>query len=377
MRILVIYQFYRGFVEEIEKRIDSFDIVKINSVLEELSIKDPRFYSEIVEDPYKDVIPVLFNSEKLQKLFEAENSIVLPPSIEYLLNKVEPTTSADFYSKKDHYIILAKQIFYFRPQIVIVTSYLINHIFLFGLKEILKFKLLGYINPAAMSPGVLSKFKDYKVFDFVYSPFLPAVIKARGFKVPAELIPLYFIPKPTITELEREKKRYDIVFSGSFHYVHRGRLYLIEEIAKAFPKNFYIFTQTEQALPANLRKFYKGSVFGADNLKVLAQSKIVVNNHGDILPWAHNLRLYETTGVGTFLLTDNLPGLSDLFEIGKECEAYYDSEQCIKLIAKYLEDDKKREEIARAGQEKTLKFHTAKQRAKLFAESLKKYGIIK
>jgi hypothetical protein len=38
--------------------------------------------------------------------------------------------------------------------------------------------------------------------------------------------------------------------------------------------------------------------------RVLECSKIVINHHGDVAPWANNLRLFEATGTGALLLTD-------------------------------------------------------------------------
>ena len=78
------------------------------------------------------------------------------------------------------------------------------------------------------------------------------------------------------------------------------------------------------------------------------------------------MRLYEATGVGTFLLTDRQANLETLFEPGRHVGAYESVEDCIQKIETYLSDDQLREQIARAGQAHTLTTHTYLHRAKQF-----------
>ena len=59
--------------------------------------------------------------------------------------------------------------------------------------------------------------------------------------------------------------------------------------------------------------------------RVLARSKIALNRHIDVAEdHANNMRLYEATGVGTFLITDAKRNLSELFEPGEEVVTYAD-----------------------------------------------------
>ena len=51
-----------------------------------------------------------------------------------------------------------------------------------------------------------------------------------------------------------------------------------------------------------------------------------------------------------------------MFELGKEVIAYRTPEECAELIWHYLEHESEREEIARAGQQRTLQEHTNYQR---------------
>jgi glycosyltransferase involved in cell wall biosynthesis len=253
------------------------------------------------------------------------------------------------------------------------------------LKKIFNFKLVGYSNATSFS------FYDEHIlsyYDFVFSPFLPHVFKLRYFGVKAEYIPLGF--EPLVLEKLRERKSgdggqlnrennqkiYDVVFAGSLHQAHRSRIPFLKKIADAFGDKFHIWTQSFSSLPSELRKNFRGAVFNIDYYYVLSKSKILLNHHGSILPWAHNLRLFETTGVGSFLLTDNLPGIDELFEVGKEVETYDSIDECVDKIKYYLLNEEERENIAKAGQIRTLRDHTYEKRIEKLFEFFVRYEII-
>jgi spore maturation protein CgeB len=107
--------------------------------------------------------------------------------------------------------------------------------------------------------------------------------------------------------------------------------------------------------------------------QVLRDSFVTLNHHGDVLPYANNLRLFEATGVGTLLVTDWKANLHEMFEPGKEVVAYRTSEECAEMIQYYLEHDKKREAIASAGQQRTLRDHTYYNRMQVLVDIVRKY----
>jgi len=92
---------------------------------------------------------------------------------------------------------------------------------------------------------------------------------------------------------------------------------------------------------------------------VLARSRVVVNRHIEAAEgWANNMRLYESTGMGALLLTEQAPNLGSLFEPGAEVAAYADENQLVALLGELLADDERRAAIAAAGRERTLREHT-------------------
>src|SRR5205814_10664694 len=107
-----------------------------------------------------------------------------------------------------------------------------------------------------------------------------------------------------------------------------------------------------------IRARHQGHVWGRDMYQALADAKIVFNRHIDIAgPWANNLRLYEATGVGSFLITDSKENLAEIFEPGVEVAAYRDGRDCLEKVDYYLRHSEEREAIARRGQERTLRDH--------------------
>ncbi len=82
-----------------------------------------------------------------------------------------------------------------------------------------------------------------------------------------------------------------------------------------------------------------------------------------------NLRQFEVTAAGGFLLTYNMKELSRSFEIGKECVVFENERDLIDKIRYYLAHPAERVEIAMAGQRRALRDHLYSHR---FAELLKR-----
>jgi spore maturation protein CgeB len=112
--------------------------------------------------------------------------------------------------------------------------------------------------------------------------------------------------------------------------------------------------------------------FGMDYYKLLASSSLVFNLHaekaGDTVD---NMKMFETTGVGSCLLTDNGENLPDLFEPDQEVVVYSSMKELKDKVAWLLGDEKVRSEIARAGQRRTLKHHTTSHRCQQIDEIIR------
>jgi len=70
----------------------------------------------------------------------------------------------------------------------------------------------------------------------------------------------------------------------------------------------------------------------------------------------------EVPGCGSFLLTQDADGLRECYEDGKEVVIFKSAKDLILKIRYYLEREREREVIARAGYERTIKDHTYEKR---------------
>ena len=103
--------------------------------------------------------------------------------------------------------------------------------------------------------------------------------------------------------------------------------------------------------------------------KLLRKSKIILNIHGKAAnEYAGNMRLFEATGVGSCLITDNKKNLNELFDINNEIVVYNQSEDCIEKVKWLFKNEGERKKIAQSGQLRTLKSHTIEDRCKLIID---------
>ncbi|MCB9866035.1 MAG: glycosyltransferase family 1 protein [Phycisphaerales bacterium] len=80
----------------------------------------------------------------------------------------------------------------------------------------------------------------------------------------------------------------------------------------------------------------------------------VVNGDNDT---GLNLRPFEITAWGGLLLHYHQPELPELFDIGEECVSFRNEAELFDRIRHLAENPRQRDEIARAGQERTLREH--------------------
>lgn len=104
---------------------------------------------------------------------------------------------------------------------------------------------------------------------------------------------------------------------------------------------------------------HEGPVFGLDMYRTIAESRITLNVHIDVAGnHAGNIRMFEATGMGTCLLTEQSENIDKLFKHGEEVITYKSKEELLEIIQKMLSQNERVEQIAKAGQKRTLKSHT-------------------
>lgn len=302
-----------------------------------------------------DIYP---NNEPMQKAWAKEHGLKLRSDWEWqfrLRRGIIPWASR-VRKKPWLYDILAAQIRHYKPDVVLnLTMNGLSSRFLHEMKRY--FRLLVGQHAATQ----LSDTEDWAVYDLVVSSFLPTVQWFRSREVPAAMNRLGFEPD-ALPYLVDGEKNIPASFVGSFHLVHSTRIQWLEHVCSM--SQVQVWSSDVSHLPASscIHRSYVGPAWGREMYQVLRNSLLTLNHHGNIPPFANNMRLFEATGVGTLLITDWKENLHEMFELGKEVIAYRTPEECAELIQYYLEHEDEREQIARAGQHRTLREHTYYQR---------------
>jgi spore maturation protein CgeB len=81
-------------------------------------------------------------------------------------------------------------------------------------------------------------------------------------------------------------------------------------------------------------------------------------------------RHFEIPVAGGFELSYYIPGIENVFEVGKEIVCYSSIEDCIQLIQYYLAHDQERYAIAKKGYQRAISSHTYDHRIKEIFQSL-------
>lgn len=265
------------------------------------------------------------------------------------------------------YDILAAQIKQYGPDVLLNQDMGLDTDFLNQMKT--HVRLLVGQHAATRLP----ESKDWSCYDLVISSFWPTVEFFRQRRIPAELSRLGFEPK-ILCCLPPENRSLDLIFVGSFHTVHGSRTEFLEALCLQLPQLRVWGPETSSlSSKSPIRSCYRGQAWGREMYRLLHQSKLVLNHHGDVPAWANNLRLFEATGMGALLLTDWKENLKEMFDPGKEVVAYRTVEECIELASYYLEHEEARAAIACAGQQRTLREHNYEQRMREFADVVGKY----
>jgi spore maturation protein CgeB len=255
------------------------------------------------------------------------------------------------------YEVLAAQIRKYRPDVVLNQA--MDMIEPAALRE---FKpLIGRLVGQHASPP-LKEEADWGAYDLAVSSFMPRVEWFRRHGLRAELNRLAF-DRRVIERIGALDRDIPVSFVGTFLDMHTSRTALLERLAEAgVPLRIWGMVPACGLAGSPLAELYMGPAWGRQMYEILARSRIVINHHGNVPAYANNLRLFESTGSGAMLLTDDKPNLGEMFERGQEIVAYCDAEECLERARYFLEHEAERAAIARAGQARTLAEHTFENR---------------
>lgn len=182
-------------------------------------------------------------------------------------------------------------------------------------------------------------------------------------------------------DLESPKKTLGTIFTGGVGTGRNGhgpRLQFLNEISHEAPIEFYLSGlgsrqvawgkqirrllrgQVREARACqNLQAKNRGPIFGRKMFQTLGMSRGSLNYHVAVAgDEGVNMRIYESTGMGSCLLTEEKSNLRGLFEVDAEILTYRSHPEAAEKINWIEQNPKKARDIARAGQARTLREHT-------------------
>lgn len=372
MRFLILTTDYSAFIHWFytqHRGLEKRPYVEQMQMRSESLFNDSFFYSNNLKKLGHEANDIYVNNEYMQKTWAREHRFRFSEDWRWefrLRRGVVPWISR--IKESWLYNILAEQIRYYKPDVLFNQAMnTISSCFLQENKPHVRL-LIGHHAASPLPKGV-----DFRCHDLVISSFPPTVEQFRNKGIPAELHRLGFGPE-WLSCMGGEERPFDITFIGSFHPIHSSRVAWLEALCSRFPQ-VKVWTEAVDHLApdSSIRNCYQGQAWGWEMYTIFSRSRITLNHHGDILPCANNIRLYEATGMGTLLITDWKENLHEMFEPGKEVVAYRSSDECVELIQYYLDHENEREAIARAGQKRTMREHTYYQRSKELVDIVERY----
>lgn len=218
-----------------------------------------------------------------------------------------------------------------------------------------------------------------RAYDLILSSFHHFVERFRALGIASEFFRLGFYSRVHdrlraigIDPSARSARDRDVVFVGGIDpNVHAQGTAFLEHVCERFEVDVWGYGASSLPASSPILKRYHGEAWGLDMYEILASARIVLNRHIDVAEGqANNMRLYEATGSGALLITDDGRNLEDLFHPGKEVVSYGSVDELEAHVRHYLAADDERCAIAEAGQRRTLEEHCYADRMEELVELL-------
>lgn len=247
-------------------------------------------------------------------------------------------------------VIVAAQARAFEPDVVYVQNL-----------SVLPPRLLRSLGARLVVGQIASEMPDaaqLSAFDLILTSFPHFIPRFRGSGIASEYLRIGFDQR-VLDDLGPYERDLGVVFVGSLGRRQHGRgNEVIAELAQVLEIDVWGTGIEDWPEGSELRSAYRGEAWGIEMLRLFARSQVVINRHIDVAEdYANNMRLYEATGVGSLLVTDEKRNLSELFEPGREVIAYRDVETLAEAVYWSLNHPSERAAVARAGQHRTLAEH--------------------
>jgi spore maturation protein CgeB len=338
-RIVIVDTYYQDFLKTV--RIDpesryEFELAKLLGYC----FGTGDFYSRNLRALGWDAIDIITNCEPLQRLWAEENGVKWSHPME----------------------VLESQIDALRPDVIFSQDLSINF----------RCQRPRVMAGQCSCPMPRTDFvKDYNVV-FTSFPHYGPILDGMG--VRPVLNPLAFDPIVLGLIEPVHDRPYDVTFVGGVGAPSHWKkgMETLEAVAEAIPTAaFWGYGYSTLPHTSAVRQKYRGYAWGLDMYRILRGSKIVINRHGEVAQgFANNMRMYEATGCGAALLTEEAPNLAFLFEPGSVA-TYRTTDEVIGQIRHLLDNPDDLSRIARYGQQQTLTKHTYAKQMQTVSDTLR------
>ncbi len=284
--------------------------------------------------------------------------------------------------------IAVAQVQSFQPDVLFVDD-------LYTFDEALRRRLVGVCRRRPFLLGwraaPTDDFEQFRDLDLVLSSISGLVRQFQQAGICAELLHHAF-ETSLLDAVPPTERDVEFSFAGGLSSLHSERASLVEDLMTCTPLEVWGaddqirwkdrvrwwlgrlgLPQKQSSRMRTLHWKYPGrvhrGVYGTDYFRLLGRSKIVLNSHISCSAEdASNMRLFEATGMGACLLTDRKSNLPKLFEPDVDVATYDSAEECAEKARFLLANESARQEIAAAGQRRTLSQHTFASRVETLVE---------
>ena len=231
---------------------------------------------------------------------------------------------------------------------------------------------------------------DWTAFDVILSPL--SGVRQQAIRQGAKAAEFFHAgcPEWLNPQTAHIEPVFDIVFCGSWTLgQHSRRNRYLEVVAGAaleqdFSCGYYLSGQLETLSPGVSRVQIEPR-FGMGMYQALRSGRIVLDARGDIRLLVGqtgkdiagretaNMRIFEATSIGAFLLTEYFDNLSQWFKPGVEIETFASESELLDKIRHYLAHPEQRQTIARRGYERCLRDYSMSVMAQKFDRIVRKH----
>lgn len=246
----------------------------------------------------------------------------------------------------------------------LVDNYKPDYLFVFKGKNITPFTLARIRAKGVITvnyfPDYMEDFTWIKAhaldYDFFFNPCEIVVEKLKQLKIRSYYLPFGYNPDQKI---KRVTKKYDIVFVGQYTKRREKYFSVLNNL------DFHIWGYEQFWRGTKLYKYFHNEASFEETKEIIGSAKIVVNVltcEDNISIKSVNYRVFETTGLGTFLLNWDHEPVNEFYKDGVEIVNFKTPKELLAKAKYYLIHEAERKKVAYSGWKRTVKDHTWEKR---------------